>query len=325
MPRIDLSLRQLEAFTEIVGGGGFRAAAAALHISQPALSRTIRLTEETLGVRLFDRGNQGAALTPAGRQLLPIAQRILREFETSRGELAEFLAGRTGRVSLAVLPSVGVSIMPRVISAFLADFPAVRFTLQGLSAGPLQQAVIDGLVDFGVSVLPPAGLGLAFQPLLADEFVLICACSDPLARQAVVPWSVFSDRPFVATSPNSSIRTTTDAVFAQAEMAVEPLYESGNVSMTAALVAAGLGVSAIPLLSLGLVDQTGLLTRKLVAPSVSRQLGIVSRPNSSLSRAAAHMRARLVGGSGLPPSNQRPPAINLAGRVAVPATRKRKS
>ena len=294
MPRIDLSLRQLEAFKEIVDTGGFRAAALTLNVSQPALSRTIRLAEETLGARLFDRGNQSTALTPAGRQLLPIAQRILREFDTSRGELAEFLAGRTGRVALAVLPSVGVSIMPQIISDVLADFPAIRFTVQGLSAGPLQQAVIEGRVDFGVSVLPPAGLGLAFEPLLTDDFIFICARGDALARKREVPWSVFSGRPFVATSPNSSIRTTTDAVFAQAGMAVGPLYESGNISMTAALVAAGLGVSAIPLLSLGLVDQTRLLTRKLVAPSVSRQLGIVRRPSYSMSRAADLMRSRLT-------------------------------
>ncbi len=294
MPRIDLSLRQLEAFAAIVDTGGFRAAASVLDVSQPALSRTIRMAEDTLGARLFDRGNQGAALTSAGRQLLPIAQRILREFDASRGELAEFLAGRTGRVALAVLPSVGVSIMPRVIAGFLADFPAVRFTLQGLSAGPLQQAVIEGRVDFGVSVLPPAGLELAFEPLFADDFVFLCAKDDSLARQAEVPWSAFSERPFVATSQNSSIRRTTDAVFAQAGMAVEPLYESGNVSMTAALVAAGLGVSAIPLLSLGLIDQTGLSTRKLVGPCVSRQLGIVSRPSSSMSRAAEHIRSRLL-------------------------------
>ena len=225
MPRIDLSLRQLEAFTEIVGTGGFRAAAATLHVSQPALSRTIRMAEEALGARLFDRGNQGAALTAAGRQLLPIAQRILREFDTSRGELAEFLAGRTGRIGIAVLPSIGVSIMPQIIAGFLADFPAVRVTLQGLSAGPLQQAVIDGRVDYGFSVRPPAGLGLAFEPVLADEFVFLCSKTDKLAKQTEVPWSVFSLHSFVATSQNSSIRTTTDAVFAQAEMAVEPLYE----------------------------------------------------------------------------------------------------
>ncbi|WP_158745190.1 LysR family transcriptional regulator [Acidisphaera sp. L21] len=303
MPRIDLSLRQLEAFTEIVGTGGFRTAASSLHISQPALSRTIHLAEEALGARLFDRGNQGAVLTAAGRQLLPIAQRILREFDTSRGELAEFLAGRTGRIGIAVLPSIGVSIMPKIIAGFLAEFPAVRITLQGLSAGPLQQAVIDGRVDYGFSVRPPAGLGLVFEPVLTDEFVFLCSKDDMLAQRTEVPWSVFSHCPFVATSQNSSIRTTTDAVFAQAEMAVEPLYECGNVSMTAAIVAAGLGVTAIPRLSLGLVDQTKLVTRKLVAQSVSRQLGIVSRPSSSLSNAAERLKSKLLSlsqGSTLP-------------------------
>ena len=293
MPQIDLSLRQLEAFVEIVGTGGFRSAAAVLRISPPALSRTIRLAEDTLGARLFDRGKQGIALTPAGRQLLPIAQRILREFDTSRGELAEFLAGRAGRVSLAVLPSVGVSVMPGIIAAFLQDYPAIRFTLHGLSAGPLQQAVIDGRVDFGISVPPPAGLGLAFEPLLTDDFILICLQGDALASQAEVPWSVFAQRPFVATSPNSSIRIITDAVFARAGLPVEPLYESGNVSMAAALVAAGLGVSAIPSLSLGLVNGGHLVTRKLVDPTVSRQLGLLSRAGATLSVAAARVQDRL--------------------------------
>jgi LysR family transcriptional regulator, carnitine catabolism transcriptional activator len=293
MTRIDLSLRQLEAFTSIVANGGFRAAADMLHVSQPALSRTIQLAEATLGTSLFDRGNQGVELTPAGKQLLPIAQRILREFDVSRGELAEFLAGRSGRITLAVLPSLGVTIMPGIISSFLADFPAVRFSLEGYSAGPLEEAVMEGKADLGMSVRPAAGSPLHFEPLLADDFAFVCAHGDPLGEKEELPWSVFVERPFVATSPNSSIRTITDAVFARAELAVEPLYEC-NLSIAAALVQAGLGVSTFPRLAIGLIGQGGLVARKLIDPVISRQLGIITRPNSSLSSAATNLRLRLI-------------------------------
>jgi LysR family carnitine catabolism transcriptional activator len=156
----------------------------------------------------------------------------------------------------------------------------------------LQEAVSEGRADFGISVPPSAGSGLDFEPLLTDVFVLVCAREDPLAQLSEVSWSVFSSRPFVATSPNSSIRSITDVVFAQAKMAVEPLYEC-NISTAAALVAAGLGVSAVPRLALDLVDQRKLAVRELTSPTVSRQLGIVSRPNRSQLSAANELPRRL--------------------------------
>src|SRR5215218_6694371 len=103
--RIRLTLAQLEAFLHVAEHGSFRGAARTLSISQPALSRTIRLTEEALQTRLFDRDKRRAKLAPAGEELLPIARRILREFEDSFTELSHFIRGGTGRVTIAALPA----------------------------------------------------------------------------------------------------------------------------------------------------------------------------------------------------------------------------
>ena len=98
--RINLTLQQLQSFAEVAQRCNFREAAAALNVSQPALSRTIRMAEEALGTRLFDRDTRRVQLTPAGRELRPIAQRILAEFHGAFSDLAGFLAGRSGQVAV---------------------------------------------------------------------------------------------------------------------------------------------------------------------------------------------------------------------------------
>jgi DNA-binding transcriptional LysR family regulator len=79
--RLPIDLRQMEAFVAVATCGNFSQAALALHVSQPALSRSVRLAEDALGARLFDRNSRSVRLTPAGTELLPIARRILGEFD----------------------------------------------------------------------------------------------------------------------------------------------------------------------------------------------------------------------------------------------------
>ena len=85
--RIDLSLRQLEAFVQVATSGSFRQAALQLGQSQPALSSAIRRAEQTLGARLFDRDTRQVRITATGQELLPVARRILRDFDHALGDL----------------------------------------------------------------------------------------------------------------------------------------------------------------------------------------------------------------------------------------------
>ncbi|MFC7557379.1 LysR family transcriptional regulator [Pseudoroseomonas wenyumeiae] len=115
--RINVTPQQLNCFLRISEAGSFSAAAKQLGVSQPALSRTIRLMEEALGTRLFDRDTRNVALTPAGSELRPIAERLLAEFQGAFGELAQFIAGREGRVTIAALPSIAAMLLPTAIAA----------------------------------------------------------------------------------------------------------------------------------------------------------------------------------------------------------------
>ena len=164
--RVNLTLQQMQAFLEVAARSNFREAASALNVSQPALSRTIRMAEQGLGIRLFDRDTRHVALTAAGRELQPIAARILGEFNGAFSELSQFLGGRSGHVAAGSLPSAGVAILPRAIAQFRQAHPDVEFSLIEAPAEPLLEAVDDGRVDVAITVRPAPDRKLRYQALL---------------------------------------------------------------------------------------------------------------------------------------------------------------
>ncbi len=299
--RIDLSLRQLEAFATVAAHGSFRRAAAALGQAQPVVSRLMAQAEQTLGTRLFDRDTRRVQITAAGRELLPIAQRILRDFDSALSELGEFMHGRSGRVTVAALPSTGAALVPTAMVALRRSHPAVEFTLIEAPAEALLTLVEEGRADLGLSVRPASHQRLRYEHLLDDPMVLLCRADDPLAARPSVPWSVFAQRPFIASAPASSIRPITDAVFVQKRLALRPALEYPSVTACGALVAAGLGITALPRLTLGLMSMEGLAAVPLARPQASRAIGIVTRIGRTLPPVARAFMTAVQAHFGRPP------------------------
>ena len=281
--RIGITLQQLEAFVEVARTVNFRSAAQALHVSQPALSRTIKVVEAALGARLFDRDTRHVEITPAGKELLPIALRILENFNSSFSELSQFLEGRSGHVTVASLPSTGVALLPGAIAAFRLLHPQVQFSLIEGPADLLRTAIDEGKADMAISVRPAPQEPLLYRHLLDDPFVLLCRRDDPLSAKSSVPWSVFAARPFIASSFRSSIRPITDAAFLQKGLPILPAIEYPSIAVAGALVAAGLGLTALPRLALQLIKNDDLVAIPLQRPVMSRPVGVVTRVGRSLS------------------------------------------
>jgi len=292
--RMKVTLHQLEVFLSVAELRSFTEAGRTLNVSQPALSRTIRQIEDGVGARLFDRDTRNVELTPAGRELAPIARRILGEFEGAFSELAQFVEGRSGRVTVAALPSIAAAILPATIERFRHGHPQVDFTIRDALSDVIVSAVDEGHADLGVTVRPPVSERLAYRPLLSDDFVLVCRADDPLAGDAAVPWSVFEGRAFIAMASSSSVRAMTDAAFLQAALAVKPLYECEHIATAGSLIAAGLGVTALPRLTLPLIGFARMSVRPLEQPILSRSIGVVTRIGRSLSPAAQAFLTALI-------------------------------
>jgi LysR family carnitine catabolism transcriptional activator len=293
MKRINVDLFELQAFARLAEQRSFRAAAEELGLSGSALSRLIARVEDKLGTRLFDRDTRNVSLTPQGKALQHLTDRILNEAATALTEFDAYLAARRGRVALAGLPSVTASLLPRIVAQFVALHPDVEVSIiDALSDGVLT-AVLEGRADLGFTAGALDGSGrLSFRPLVEDEFVSVSPQNGPLGEDRVYVWRELAEQPFIAMARGTSVRALTDAACAQAGLTVRPRFEVAHLATAGALVAAGLGVTALPSLTLSVLGRGPFIVRRLEVPQMVRKIGVVQATGRTLSpvaRAFQHM------------------------------------
>jgi LysR family carnitine catabolism transcriptional activator len=281
------SLSSLRLFMQVAITRSFSETARLANLSQPALSRTIKLLEEELGVRLFDRNSRNVSLTPAGAALLPTVERLAGDFDLAFEELQQTFAGQRGRVIVGALPSAAAHILPAVIATFRETHPQVEIVLRDNLSGALYQQMLDRLIDFAITTPPGSDDDFRFDPIMDDECVLVCRREDADRIAAPVDWTFFSTQPFIAMEPRSSVRLLADAAFAKTDQTVRPLYECAQLATVGGLISAGLGITLLPLSTLPLLGVGGdVAWRQMAPPRVSRAIGIARLENRTLSPAA---------------------------------------
>jgi len=271
----------------VAQSSSFSDTARAMGVSQPALSRTIRLLEEELGVRLFDRDTRNVNLTAAGEMLLPAVERLVDDFHATFSELEHALSGKRGRVVIGALPSVAAKLLPMAIARFQADYPEVEVIVRDSLSGTLYQQMRERQVDFSITTPPEQPEMFTFKPLMIDECVLVCADGDPLVQDGPASWSIFAERPFIAMAPSSSVRKLTDTALVRANVTAKPLFECAHLATVGGLIVAGLGISALPRSTLPLLNRAEIASVPLKTPRATRTIGIAHLANRSLSPSAA--------------------------------------
>lgn len=288
MPRTP-SLSSLRLFLQVAQSLSFSRTARQANLSQPALSRTIRLLEEELGVRLFDRNSRNVSLTPAGATLLPTVERLTSDFDQAFGELMHSFQGARGRVFAGALPSMAASLLPPAIARLQETYPRIEIVIREEPAEALARSLSERRIDFAISTPPPTDAEFDFQPILADEFVLVCSASQLSNFPDPSPWSAFADHPFIGMEARSSVRAATDAAFAQANVSIRAHCECALLSTAGGCIAAGVGISLMPQSTLPLLAVGGEIAwRPLQPPTLSRQIGICRLAGRTLSPAAAN-------------------------------------
>ena len=284
MERNDPALADYAAFLAVVEAGSFRAAAERLDQSPSALSRRIAALERGLGTRLLDRHTRRVAITPQGEVFARVAARTLDAARAGLDELRSYLASGQGRLAIAGLPSVTAGLLPPLVERFAERHPDVDLRiLDGLSDRVLD-AVEGGEADLGFTAgTPTARDRLAFSPLLADEFRAVGRRDGPLRRRRAYAWAEVAAMPFVAMAPGTSVRELVDAACARAGEALEPRFEVSHLATAGALVAQGLGVTALPTLTFGMIGAEGLVFRAIEDFGGTRRIGLVWRAGVTLS------------------------------------------
>lgn len=281
---MNLSSRDLRAVIALIEERNFTRAAERVHLSQSAFSALIQGVEDSLGARLFERNTRNVALTPEGRLFEESARRVLADFEGMVSDFRDHAERRRGRVAIAALPSLAAGWLPDVLAEFRKRYPGIELALFDTLSEQCLALLRAGRVDFALATAGDKDADLATESLCADEFHLVCRKDHPLAKQREVKLRDLAEHPFVHLSRNSSVRQHLEAAFHATAM--QTVLEVEHLATVTGMVAAGLGITVVPALTLFHFDRPDLAVRRLEMKGLKRRILLVRRKNEALSLAA---------------------------------------
>lgn len=195
-----MNLRQMEVFRAVMLTGGVGGAAELLHVSQPAVSKTLAQAERQAGLRLFERVKGRLVPTPEGQQLHAEIDALWRGVERVRDVTRSLAAPRSGMLRLAVSASLAPYLVPRTVALLCEAFPEIKTHTEILIAPIMVDALMDHSADLGVALLPNAHPNLAAERTYRCSFACVMRGDHPLARKpSLAPRDLQGERVITST------------------------------------------------------------------------------------------------------------------------------
>lgn len=286
---MNFDLGDLRAFVAVAKLGSFRAAAEELHLSQPALSRRIEKLEAALGVRLFHRTTRKVDMTTVGREFSHRANELLNNLEQSLMGIRDVAAHVSGEVTIACIPSAVRYFLPGILMAYHQRYPQIMVRIIDQGANEVLTTLLRNEADFGLNYIGTQEPDLEFEPILKEPFVVACRPEHPLARKKKVTWDELSAHEYMSVTKDSGNRFLLDLALTDNPKRPRWYCEAQHVSTLVSLVEAGMGVAAVPRLSMPPDGHPTLVSVPLVNPVITRTVGLIRRRGRALSPAAQQL------------------------------------
>jgi len=283
---MELSLHQLRAVAAVARYGSFVAAASDLGTSQPALSRAIKQAEQSLGVVLFARSTRHVALTAAGREFAPAAQRMLNELGLQIQNVRELAEQRRGHLVIACLMSIAHSVLPTLIATYRRTYPRIELMIREGVQSSVADEVRSGAADFGIGDMADVATPLHAEPLQTEACHVVLPRHHSLARRTVLRLRDLVDESIITMPAESGLRRLIDTAAAGAGLRLPSTITVNQFATIYEFIGHGLGVAIVPASVLPSRRDALLVTRPLRGPRIERQIGILTRPDRPLSPTA---------------------------------------
>jgi DNA-binding transcriptional LysR family regulator len=253
-----MEIDQLETFLAVVTYDGFHKAAEALRVSQPAVSARIRALEDSLGVKVFARGQGHLTLSPAGKALRPHAEQLLRSVALARQAVHELQTDAGGTLRIAAALSICTYFLPDVIHDYHETNPTVMLSLRSGTSTEVLKMVLDGEADIGLarSLNHPE---VETTTLRDDPLVLVGHPDLPSVRKRKVTLEELEQWPLVFYDRGSSDWTLSQGLFRRAGLLPTVALEVETIEAAKRMVERKLGLSFLPLFSVADELRQGLL------------------------------------------------------------------
>lgn len=284
-----LDVRRMQVLRAVAASGSVTAAAAHLRITPSAVSQQVSALEREAGVELLERVGRGVRPTAAGRLLIERAAIISRHVAETETALADFRAGRTGRLTVHYFASIGPFLLAPAIARSRLEHP-------GVAVEPRLSDPRDALSDLGrgngdlAIVVGRSGAagrsGIRLVHLLDDPYLAVLPAGHPLATHEAVDLADLAGEPWVGGEPPGPCLEPIIDACAAAGFSPDLVAKSEDYATAQGFVAAGLGVTLIPRMGLG-AAHPGVVVRPVRRPQPVRAIFAAVR-ESSFAQPALH-------------------------------------
>ncbi|MTV50942.1 LysR family transcriptional regulator [Heliobacillus mobilis] len=282
-----MDVRHLEYFVEVARHRSFTKASQVLHISQPSISKTIRILEDELGVTLFHRSAKQIELTDAGKAVLVQAQQILASFQNLTSELSDVMNIKKGNIRIGIPPNAGSSPFPRLIGEFNKAYPQITIHLVEIGSKKIEQGINEGTLDIGVvCTIPEKNQTLSMFSFVKEPLMLIVPGKHRLSTKQVVDYSELKDESFVFYREDFSLY---DRIIERCHLCgFKPkiICQSSQWDFMTEMVASQLGIALLPKRICEKVDTDQVIVLPLRDPQIYWNLTVIWNKYRYLSHAA---------------------------------------
>src|SRR6202522_3618967 len=282
-----MEIDQLETFLAVGTYGGFHRAAAALRISQPAVSARIRALEDSLGVKLFARASGTLTVSAAGKALRPHAEQLLRDVSRARQAVHELQPSSGGTLGIAAALSVCTYFLPDVMKDYQAANPKVMVSLRSGNSAQVLKMVLDGKAEIGVarSLNHPE---VETMTLRDDPRILVGHPNHPAARKRRGRLGAVAAMALIFFDRGSSDWTLSQGLFRRAGQLPNTVLEVETIEAAKRMGERKLGLSFLPFIAVTHELRKGKLVAVEIANAevLRRNLDVIYPRHRALTRDA---------------------------------------
>jgi len=284
----NLNLKLLQAFLLVGETSSFRTAAEQSYRSTSAVSAQIRQLEVQLGVKLFHRTTRNVRLTDEGEQLLECARRALLEVEQGLRKIQEHADIRRGRVMVSCSPTVAATRLGRVLAVFEKDYPSIEVYVREQSSEALLDSVRKREVDFGIGPVI-ASHEFAFDVLLHDPLYALVSHRFIKTSKSTISLTALSKMPLLLLSQSNALREYLDSMLQKYNLTIQTRYQFTQAQTLISMASSGLGAAILPRLVLPAVMDPHTYALRIVNPTLSREMAIITAKGHSHSPASKRL------------------------------------
>lgn len=253
-----VTLHQLRIFHTLGKEMSFTRAAAALHLSQPAVSIQVKRLEESMGMPLLEHIGKRLFLTDAGRELFEASKDVLDRLRVLNEDMTGMEEGVRGPLHLAAI-TTSKYFMPHLLGEFLRHHPDVEPRLTVTNQTRVLERLEKNLDDLVIMGTLPDGMDLEAEYFLDNPLVVVAPPNHPLVGKKAIPLARLVEERFISREPGSGTRMARSRLFAEHGLTLTPYMELGSSEAIKQAVMAGLGISVLSLHNLRLELEAGLI------------------------------------------------------------------